>query len=524
MRSCRPLAAALLLAAGLVAVLAGGARAAADYTAIPEVLRKRIQPGMLLEHYVNAIMQQFRSVARGKTGIDQASIDAAVAAMAGQARQQALMRFLPMDLNGDGKVTRDEVVSFLSGQMYSNFNNGDINLVLDRQVSEIMKADANGDGVIDLEEMRAAARPPAIPDEWKQLLALSPRKDGTLTAMELIKAAEGAFAMVDTNSDGTISRDEFDAMQKVVWPTLSPALVAVPGMPPQPVQPARAACVLPPADAKSKVVLYGTYEGSSYSSTAVAGLDHETRAARVIVEDGTEPLYLILSSFRPMIWQVEGAVGRIDRLVLAPMSLPNGIQQPPAGATGVAKDRVTFLTPNSCFDLFFKPESIEGTVAKSAVGRALGRAPDAVGGNYGTYVLRLPSFAAQAPDATRLASAASGRSDINWTLVGRAAPGGLAEIDPKSVVAPGTPERYDVLPSRLGIGQLVARGALQPLDNEQYKIVKPFARFPADLAGGPVKFLLGAGVPMPAGDASRLCVVSEATGKPVPGSAAFLCR
>jgi hypothetical protein len=73
-----------------------------------------------------------------------------------------------------------------------------------------------------------------------------------------------------------------------------------------------------------------------------------------------------------------------------------------------------------------------------------------------------------------------------------------------------------VLPQGFGLAQLVASGALEARRDRYFYIARPIPRFPAGLYGAhSVTFVLGTGVPMPAGTPGHSCVVSEATGRPL---------
>jgi hypothetical protein len=94
-------------------------------------------------------------------------------------------------------------------------------------------------------------------------------------------------------------------------------------------------------------------------------------------------------------------------------------------------------------------------------------------------------------------------------------PGGVVEVDAKSVVSiqPATP--YSVLPEEAGLLQLLHRGDLMAdgYGNMTFVINRQI-RFPAELYGPHLRhFLLPPGVPMPSGDPGHSCVKSEETGK-----------
>jgi hypothetical protein len=99
-------------------------------------------------------------------------------------------------------------------------------------------------------------------------------------------------------------------------------------------------------------------------------------------------------------------------------------------------------------------------------------------------------------------------------------PGGVVDIDPALVISSTPAERYDVLPQGFGLAQLVATGDIELRGSAfpfgEYYIARPIPRFPAGLYGAHlVQFILGRGVPLPAGSPGHSCVISEETGLPI---------
>lgn len=272
------------------------------------------------------------------------------------------------------------------------------------------------------------------------------------------------------------------------------------------------ACTLPAAPAGDRVVLFGAYEGDAMSTVTLAGQDEETETARVVVAPGPDPLYVILSAYSSMIWRFEGAVSRVDRVVL--------VGNQPQGVTGLAADSVTNLsrtdsrtTDVECFSYFYDLQSPEGLGARAAVEHALGRPVDAVSGRYAVGTLALPSAVATAGAPSTGTPAGLDAAVFQMGL--RFNPGGVTAIDPAQVVSSSPAVAYDVLPQAFGLAQLVGSGALEERGGYFY-IARPIPRFPAGLYGAEaVSFVLGRGVPMPDGSPGHSCVRSEETGLPI---------
>ena len=95
----------------------------------------------------------------------------------------------------------------------------------------------------------------------------------------------------------------------------------------------------------------------------------------------------------------------------------------------------------------------------------------------------------------------------------RFSPGGVTEIDPKTVVGSVPAASYEVLPQQAGLVQLLASGDLKQNSVGEY-IVRQKIRFPAGLYGAhSVTFLVMKGTPYPDGDPGHSCVIVEESGE-----------
>ena len=98
-----------------------------------------------------------------------------------------------------------------------------------------------------------------------------------------------------------------------------------------------------------------------------------------------------------------------------------------------------------------------------------------------------------------------------WRDAIRYWPGGLVEIDPRSVVTPTTVARYEVLPSQMGLAQLLGSGAIQREPGSRaLRVVKPIPRMPPAMGGAhSEQLILNRDVPTPPGDPVHSCVRRE---------------
>ncbi len=92
-------------------------------------------------------------------------------------------------------------------------------------------------------------------------------------------------------------------------------------------------------------------------------------------------------------------------------------------------------------------------------------------------------------------------------------PGGVTDIDAKTVIARAPAAAYEVFPAQAGLVQLLGKGTLTQNRTGEY-IVREKIRFPPGLYGAhAVTFLVLKGTPYPDGDPAHSCVIVEDTGE-----------
>jgi hypothetical protein len=492
----------------------------------------------------------FHSVDRNLDGV----VNAADAKLQAEAwvramRSAALNELLYNDLDFDGVITRDEVVRtqdatirrhpHLVARGYA-LSEAELQRHIGQAVERIMRADRNNDGRIDWDEMLAFAREKPVPEDThegariKAILSFDADGDGSVTLTEFDAGATQFFAAVDANHDGVISREEIEAANKRRREEQQRQRAEV----------RRLACAMPKPSDAARVILLRAPSGDALSTVTLLSQDVtvDTRALRV--ETGDDPLYLIVRFSDATIFRLSGAVGRIERLVLAGSRTgPNRSERehkPLAGVTGIAADRVTFLGQPDCIEDFLVPS--EGAMQVLAKLEAeLGRRPVPTAAFGKGSTVAVPSGQISGEDREpfeltirsdngvlrfeRGANRVGSDSQNPQVLLRRFYEGGIVDIDPAAVIASVPVERYTVLPSQAGLLQLLQAGVLQDISKnsrppKQY-LVRAKTRFPAGLHGGHlVKFIVARGVPKPDGDPGHSCVVMEETGQSVGNSIA----
>lgn len=481
-----------------------------------DVLLERLHQGAVIEQYVAQQVAPLRSADRDGDGLDRKDVELAEAQRQAQMRASSISQALRHDLDGDFRVTRSELERATAGD--EEYRDRSVTSMLDRY-------DADGDEVISLAEA-ADAEMHGRPDmQLEALLKLDPSGDGILTAQELRQLSEQAFERVDRDRDGKISADEYRAIADRV----------------RDAQLARSApvCDLPPIPDRAQFVVYGGYEGDAISTVAIGGPDQETNLIEVAIEPGSTPLYLVLTSYESMVWQLTGATDRVAHVVVSsskatrerPRDDKTGrgtasaggaraVVPPPwparhnvsaSGVTGVPAHKVT-IAPSGCPGYFNNIEAGEAKPVIATLRRTLDRDPDKLVGRYSVQRVSLPS--GQLTDAKReSAKLPNGFDPEMWSEATRFWPGGLAAVDPRRVVAKARVESYKVLPSQMGLSQLIGSGAIQRMANGKFRIVRPIPHMPPSMGGAhSVTLVLAKGVPMPPGSPVHSCVIRETDG------------
>ncbi|MDH2385401.1 EF-hand domain-containing protein [Bradyrhizobium sp. CER78] len=508
-----------------------------------QYLVARVQAGATLARYLQSLRTELlRLDANGNGAIDTADADLLNAIAGANFRSNAASPFINADLDGDGVVTESELRQKLGYELrlrgpanlsFPPRSPADIDEQISQEVRRLMAADTDGDGRVTWNEIIDYAKrqnnytrnsTSAAATSIRQLLPLAPNGGTSVSLVEIEAAAAAVFAAVDSDDNGTISQDELSEARSRAERTLREEKTVID-------------CGLPAASERSKVVLLGTYETNALSSVALGSQDSLTGAGTIVVEPGDQPLYLLIASYQPIIWRFEGAVERIERVVIT--TTQTGINKyaakdPPwAGVTGLAADRVSFPHQSGCFGYFTDAPSLDSAKAAATIKQQIKKDVDVTAGLQRVTGFQIPSGKADTSESYRIAllakpavgaptmgpdtpnpdqKAATGDVERNFRQL---TPGGLIEIDAVSVVTSTTAVPYEVRPQEAGLVQLMQSGALTRNQRGEFLIHKQM-RFPTALVGRhAARFLLLRGVPMPEGDAGGSLVVSEETGEAI---------
>lgn len=439
------------------------------------------------ENYIATIMLPLRTNAQDRKTLTQDDIDRRVGRDRALRKSMLMGVFFNTDVNGDNVLDANELARM---QINSELRN-----------RSWTTADMDGDGKVTVAEAlaftaQAVEKSTNVPDhgQLERLFALDPNHDGKLAADELEAMATAAFAYYDKDGDGILSPDEKVALNRdytMIQKTES-------------LRQRVARCAFPKTDPRQKVYVIAAYEGGTLSNTTVASQDEETETATIDIADGSDPLYLAVSSYTPMIWRITGHVERVASFF---GSARGGI-----GVLGLPKEKVVLTGDQECINRLEK-NNVSSQAYLGMLASVLGHPIDGILFRYTAFDINLPSDAERIDEDWQ----AGKKTNVDFTLNGlparegveafpktlsllrRFSPGGIANIDPKQVVASGAAERYQVLPQEAGLLQLLQDGSLEE-SGKDYLARKPFARYPAGMAGAhSVAFVFPEGMQLPAG-------------------------
>lgn len=451
------------------------------------------------------------------------SLRKAAGQQAGRIKSKRLAQILELDLDGNWEVSRSEI---------------DAKSVADKgfKADRIPPYDLDGDGSLTIPEITASID--ADPDLG------NPKEAARMKALTLL----------DLDRDDLVERGELRDFLELLETTV---LEGRPGPSEAEIRQAMAdgwdrrgpwRNMNPPADGPNcgpvapgpdeDFVVVSTYEGTAATNLALEGLARQTTVATIHVEPGDRKLFLFLASFDPVVWNLEGDVDRVARVVVQTASV-DGTQN--AGLVGVGRERVTFVPYSACI----KPltEIKDEPLAAALIGPwlAWNRTPSMVIANYAMRTSFVPSGAVKSERSfptgsfdlivyTELFEKLGDsylKVDIDSSTVSvlrsywagaTDAKDGVFFFQPGEVVISGAEEFYPVLPGTAGLVQLIKEGTLQVVKGNvrgtHLMLTKPIPYLPSDLkVWDNTRIDLAKGVPRPVGEARGLRIYSMDEGR-----------
>jgi len=480
-----------IITTALLTAMAPAYSSETDLGKVRDKVIERYGEGVQPNAFKKVISEIFRKIDHNGKGISQAEIDYSYKKNEALGRAKIVGRILSNDLNADGVVTKKEMKVLWEYKTKGRQPKSERAIQQNKKryakfVDEVFKYDPNQDGKIELNEYASL--------KWGEI----PSARG-FEFLELAKL----LVELDPNKEDHLQKEEASNLLKIAFSThefkLSKYDQERYGK-----EPAEE-CKIPLPSAEAKVILFGGYGGESLSTSSIAGQDDETVTAEINIEKGEQKLYLALVAHENMIWRFTGATERIENITISGRKSHGQDKVVMAGATGVDKDKISFIANKECLGYFSKTDDRKAARTKLQATKLLGKEPDIFDAQYDIFKIAMPSMTSSSPkksnDLSRL-------NDMN-----RFYPGGVVKVDSEKVVSIIEAEAYEVLPSQAGLSQLIDEKKIVRTGRDTYTIVEPI-RYPAGLAGAhSVKFVLKKGVPEPVGDPAHSCVFFEETGK-----------
>ena len=519
----------------------------------------RIYPGLTFDRQLEGLRLEFLQIDADADGsFTQRDVELHTQMETLQVRAFGLHFVMRFDVDGDNAVTDDEIrraMRYAQQRFQSPPGATPPEKIIADIVRSIMALDTDKDGKVSVSEATKYVEPGLLriglgpqSERTRNALAVVGGSKGEVTLVDYLTAGAALFRKIDSDNDGVISPQELTEYRQRPDTPEGAAYIAAAELvqkrqreqdeavrkKKQEEAAARAGCEMPKASERARVVLLSGYETEALSSVALGSQDAVVRAGRVVVEPGAGPLYIVIPTLTATIWQFSGAVERIERVVMS--SVVTGVnggksELPPlVGATGIAPERVSFFARSDCLRYFYQIPSTDSVQTIAAIRSATGKEPEIVAAKYSVSGFAVPSGKIETLKDDRPQPLIIQKSQGTLNIIGdssnviiqagpsrardelyRSFPGGVIDIDPKTVVANVPVAAYEVLPSEAGLVQLLATGALTRNSSSEY-VVHRKIRLPAGLYGAH-SFVVRKGVPYPEGDPAHSCVIVEGTGE-----------
>ncbi len=177
----------------------------------------RVSPGLTLDTFQERLREDFGKIGSGGETVSLSDIADYKTILDAQRRGSLAGSIMSYDLNGDGFVSKDEV---LRRAAFDRRTRGFSMSPAERQVEIVMQLDKDGDGkvgwleaaAIDIDsELWLGMMPDQSVDPAKRIrraMSFDADKDGVLTLAEFLVPAEAIFHRVDTDQSGELSKPE----------------------------------------------------------------------------------------------------------------------------------------------------------------------------------------------------------------------------------------------------------------------------------------------------------------------------
>lgn len=300
---------------------------------------------------------------------------------------------------------------------------------------------------------------------------------------------------------------------------------AASALPPPPFAAFGPDCAMAPVSPDHSFVVAGVHEGDTLTNVQLADPLGRTTIVRVMIAPGSKPVTVLLQAEAPVVWDFEGATGRVARAII--------VSNEPirAAVRGLPSEHVEFAKlSRECPARKIPLGSNAGSQQEQVLLGILGRLPERIAFESKPNSVTVPdlTFGLSPRNAPRRQGGSNAERDLLSYH-----PGGFRLVEAKSLSSPGevlTPETH---PGEAGLIQLERAGAIRvPMREEKASFVQgvsePFqsrlspdyrvsvsfdyvvtqsVMLPAALHGAHLKnFLVLSGVPAPRGNVGHGCL------------------
>ncbi|MEW9918285.1 EF-hand domain-containing protein [Marimonas sp. MJW-29] len=401
------------------------------------------------------------------------------AAQVANQRASLMAQYLRFDLDGDAAISADEFTRHLASSSAS-----ECAILLTKR----FEADADKDGALSSMEIETVVQVWLEKNTSRRLggehlLQYDLDRDGRVTESEIVETIE---AILREAPEPSTKRPDPASQRSAHLETKRIALQEA-GLP--------ELCRYPPTSAKAELRVLGAVRGGGLSDVAIAGTHQSTTVARLHIEKGQAPLYIILGAEVPVIWQISGATDRVERLVThgsnAVTGLPkervhfarSGICAP--GPSALGKPRAREILGNvlqvAFEDSRLKPQQRERMDSHMfpSLQTKIGSA-DLVGVDEPVVIRESYYRRKENGGLTEITKHEAARMQLVYKL-SQSYPLGVVRIDPEALVSDGDAERYALLPAEAGLLQMMDRGELRGDDLSRLVITRPIDALPSGL-------------------------------------------
>ncbi|MEL6374544.1 MAG: hypothetical protein AAFR04_11330 [Pseudomonadota bacterium] len=543
---------------------------------VKKMMAKHLRPGGTWNRVRDDMRRLFFWTDLDGNGVSKSDHDTLDLIARAKLRGKRLGLLLGYDLNGDGRITRDELRKSLSKSALNTLPRADRfdgtgsdahERALVKAIDRLMARDKNGDGVLEASEIvtgtvRADRAYRFRGNRWSYSyrqrvpLNLDEDGDGVVSLKEYEGLIQLIFAQVDNDGNRIISmREAKDYAVRTGNLTMARRLKLREDRQRRSLERRVRQCGLPTLKTPGPLVLVSAYEGAGLSTLSVGPQGDPISVADVTIEPGTSKLHLVLSSYKGIIWRFNGAVDRVETVIatsqtsrgrprtkgfslLKRSSWRNRFKRfrtVRSGIVGVPKDKVFFTKTSGCLNYLTNLRKSSRRRATQSIEALLGRSPDVITGAYRMRAAFVPSgrlVNTNTPLPGAMTGDAEGPGAGLWRRMLNDVPGGLIALEPGTVAAPKPLSSLPLLPREAGIAQLLKDGALvveamgrsvQVHDGKPKLVEMPTSfrvtrdiTLPAGLAGWRgVQFILEKGVSVPKGDKGTACIRREGEKRPV---------